>query len=106
MVAVLDAIPDLRVCFDSNHCLLQTNPEYIRACGNKIVTLHISDYDFINERHILPGDGMNYWDNILTALEESDYNGVFNYELTFNSPKYPKPITLADVRANHLSLLK
>lgn len=106
MVQILDAIPDLRVCFDSNHCLLQTNPDYIRACGNKIVTLHISDYDFINERHLLPGDGMNPWDKLLSALEEVDYNGVFNYEITRNHPKYPNGVSLADIRANHLSLLK
>ena len=81
MVKFLEAIPELKVCFDTNHCLAEDNAEYIRAVGDKIVTLHISDYDFINERHWLPGVGQNPWAKLLAVLEEINYSGKFTYEV-------------------------
>lgn len=81
MLRFLRAVPDLRVVFDTNHSLKEDNVHYIRAVGEKIVTLHVSDYDFIDERHRLPGEGKNDWEAILSALEEVGYAGRFLYEL-------------------------
>ena len=81
MLRFLEAIPALRVVFDTNHSLTQPNVAYIRAVGDKIVTLHVSDYDFIDEKHWLPLEGKNDWPAILKALEEVNYAGRFLYEL-------------------------
>ena len=81
MLAFLRQITDLKVVFDTNHSLTEDNVHYIRAVGEKIVTLHVSDYDFINERHLLPFEGKNDWPAILAALEEVGYQGRFLYEL-------------------------
>ena len=80
MLIFLDAIPDLRVVFDTNHSLKEDNVHYIRAVGDKIVTLHVSDYDFVDEKHWLPMQGKNDWPAILRALEEVGYSGRFLYE--------------------------
>ena len=80
MLYFLDRIPDLRVVFDTNHSLTEANPHYIRAVGEKIVTLHVSDYDFIDERHQLPGVGKIDWEELISALEEVNYQGRFLYE--------------------------
>ena len=80
MLYFLDRIPDLRVVFDTNHSLREDNVHYIRAVGAKIVTLHVSDYDFIDEKHWLPLEGKNDWPAILNALEEVGYAGRFLYE--------------------------
>jgi sugar phosphate isomerase/epimerase len=80
MLCFLDAIPDLRVVFDTNHSLKEDNVHYIKAVGDKIVTLHVSDYDFVDEKHWLPMEGKNDWGAILRALEEVDYSGRFLYE--------------------------
>ena len=80
MLYFLDRIPDLRVVFDTNHSLREDNVHYIRAVGAKIVTLHVSDYDFIDEKHWLPLEGKNDWPAILSALEEVGYAGRFLYE--------------------------
>ncbi len=80
MQTFLDNIPNLRVCFDTNHCLIEDNCDYIRAVGDKIVTLHVSDYDFTDEKHWLPGEGKNDWEGIIRALEEVNYSGRFLYE--------------------------
>ena len=77
----------LRVCFDMNHLLYDDNVEFIKALGEKIITVHVSDYDFTNERHWLPGEGKNPWDAIYNGLKEVGYNGVWMYELGFKSPR-------------------
>lgn len=71
----------LRVCFDTNHLLLEDNLGFIRALGDKIVTLHVSDYEYRNECHWLPGEGKIDWQALIGALEEIGYAGPFLYEL-------------------------
>lgn len=95
MLYFLGQIPSLRVCFDTNHSLREDNTHYIRAVGDRIVTLHVSDYDFIDEKHWLPGEGRNDWNAILAALEEVGYNGRFLYEIKMPEDGY------AGVRANY-----
>ena len=92
MESFLQAIPDLRVCFDTNHNLVESNAEYIRAVGDRIVTIHVSDYDFVDERHWLPMEGKNDWEEILSVLEEVGYAGRFVYELHSG----PTPQDVAD----------
>ena len=77
----------LRVCFDTNHLLEEDNLYFLRTLKDKIVTLHVSDCDFINERHWLPGEGKVDWVALMDGLDEIGYNGVFLYELGFPAPK-------------------
>lgn len=78
---LLSAHPDLRVCFDTNHLLKEDIGDFIRAVGARIVTTHVSDYDFINERHWLPGEGQIDWAKLKNTLDEVSYNGCWLYEL-------------------------
>lgn len=81
MISVSD---DLRVCVDTNHFLLDETPaDYIHKLGDKLVSVHISDYDMVNERHWLPGEGKNDWQSILKALKDVNYGGVWLYEVAF-----------------------
>lgn len=84
---ILNADERLRVCFDTNHLLNEKNIDFIKNVGSKIVTLHVSDYDFVNERHWLPGEGDNDWQAIYSALTDAGYNGVWLYELGLMPPK-------------------
>ena len=81
---LLKQVPKAFACFDTNHSLRQTNVDFIKALGNKIITTHFSDYDMINERHLLPFLGRNDWPGIMKALEETDYNGPITYEVSNN----------------------
>lgn len=95
--------PDLYVCFDTNHLLGEDPVDFIRKIGKKIITVHVSDYDFINERHWLPGEGKNDWQAIYKALGEVGYNGVWLYELGFGSTKRitrERPLTCEDFVRN------
>lgn len=86
ILALLDSHSSLRVCFDTNHLLGEDNVEFMKKVGNKIVTLHVSDYDFINERHWLPGEGKNDWQEILKTLKDINYQGIWLYEIKRDCP--------------------
>ncbi len=74
-------LPQIFFCFDSNHSLIDQNTEIIRSMGERILALHISDYDFVNERHLFPGEGCNDWSAIIRTLKEIGYSGTWNYEI-------------------------
>ena len=72
------------VVFDTNHSLIDENVSFLHSlidAGLEILTLHISDYDFVDERHRLPGDGLNNWAGILAELERCHYSGPLMYEV-------------------------
>lgn len=89
---LLTGNPDLGICFDTNHLLMEDNIHFVRRLGSRIITLHVSDYDFIDERHLLPGQGKNNWAGIVDALEEAGYCGPWMNELSSQ-----KGYTLADI---------
>ena len=96
--------PRLRVCFDVNHLLLESHAHFLEALGPKIAATHISDYDFVNERHWLPGEGRIDWNALLDGLSAIGYAGSFNYEVSFaGNPKTvarPRALTCADIVRN------
>ena len=69
------------MCFDTNHLLTEDNVHFVQQIQKKIVTTHVSDYDFINERHLLPGEGKVAWAALVDALEKTGYNGPLMYEV-------------------------
>ena len=80
--------PRLRVCFDTNHLLGESHADFLAALGPLIATTHVSDYDFANERHWLPGEGRIDWRALADGLDAIGYADAFNYELDFRgNPK-------------------
>ena len=84
---LLSANSKLKSCFDTNHLLGQDPIEYIREVGKTIVTTHVSDYDFIDERHTLPGEGKADFYAMVKALSEVGYEGPWLYEIAFGNTK-------------------
>ena len=87
MAELTSVHPSLGVCFDTNHLLGESQVDFIQKFGSKIITTHISDYDFINERHWLPGEGKSNWHAIYNAFREIEYKGVWLYEVGFGPTK-------------------
>ncbi len=85
LLELIGADERLRVCFDTNHLLSEDPVEFVRAVGDKIITLHVSDYDFLNERHWLPGEGKLDWQALYAAICKTGYAGPWLYELQFDS---------------------
>jgi len=94
------------VCFDTNHSLRESNPvflENILKGGLKVQTLHISDYDFVDERHRLPGDGVIDWKAVMTLLEQYVYEGPLMYEVS-RKPKDREEISIEELAENQRKL--
>lgn len=76
-----------KVCFDTNHLLTESHESFINNVGSKIIATHISDYDGIDERHWLPGEGIIDWVKLITMLDDIGYSGALLYELGYKAPK-------------------
>ena len=87
ILRLLAADDRLRVCFDTNHLLRETHGNFVKAVGEKIVTTHVSDYDFIDEKHWLPGEGKVDWPTLTQLLKNAGYGGVWLYEVGFKAPR-------------------
>ena len=80
ILEILHAVPGIGVCADVNHLLQESPDEFINAVGQAIETLHISDYDGIDERHWLPGEGIIDWGKLIESLETTGYDGPWMFE--------------------------
>ena len=100
LLDILSVNDKLRVCFDTNHLLEEDIPAFIRKVGDKIMTLHVSDYDFEDEKHWLPGEGDIQWDTLYKTLQEVGYDGVWMYELGFKSDFRSRELTPEDFVRN------
>lgn len=105
---MIELLKDTGACavFDTNHSLIQENLSFLTELidsGIKIRTLHISDYDFVDERHRLPGDGLNDWKGILSELERAGYDGPLMYEVPA-VPKDREQISVEELVSNMKAL--
>ena len=77
-------IPNVGICFDTNHLLLGSHEDFIEKVGDRIMTLHISDYDGVDEKHWLPyhENSIIDWNALYKSLKRAGYRGVFMFEVT------------------------
>jgi sugar phosphate isomerase/epimerase len=97
ILLLLEGIDVLGVCCDVNHLLKETPQEFIQKVGSRITTLHISDYDGIDERHWPPGKGIIEWDLVLDTLLSIGYSGPFLLE--YNDPPAKKAEMWKDLKS-------
>ena len=104
ILELLSAHDSLRVCFDTNHLLNENIHDFIIKVGSKIVTTHISDYDAINERHWLPGEGVIDWKSLKADLDSVGYDGYWLYEVglvgSTNTVDRERALTYSDFKRN------
>lgn len=77
------ASPLLGVCLDTSHANMQglNQPAAIRACGERLIALHISDNDGSGDQHRTPFYGTVDFAGIVQALREVNYPFNFNLEI-------------------------
>lgn len=75
-------IPNVKICFDTNHLLIDEHDDVFAKVGDRIGTVHISDYDRVDEKHWLPlsGRGVIDWPAFCRNLKKCGYKGVFMFE--------------------------
>ncbi|OGO83323.1 MAG: hypothetical protein A2Y21_02120 [Clostridiales bacterium GWC2_40_7] len=104
MLKLIAGIEGVGICCDMNHLLQESAVEFIKKTGNRIVTTHVSDYDGIDERHWLPGKGINNWQEIVHVLVNAGYTGPFMYEV--RNIQDTGPITALDIVENWNAILQ
>ena len=84
LLAILDGFgPVFGACLDVNHLMgrIRALPDETRLLGGRLLSLHISDYDGVDECHFMPGTLNIDWPPFIRALRDVGYDGVFNYEM-------------------------
>lgn len=81
LLRLIGPCPEAMVCFDSNHLLLESHADFFDALGDRIASVHVSDYDGRDERHWLPGTGVVDWPDFYRRLHRTGYRGVFMFEV-------------------------
>ena len=97
VLQLVDGIPGVAVCCDVNHLLKETPQAFIRAVGDRIKAVHISDYDGVDERHWVPGKGVIDWTEVIAALSEAGFPGPFMFEVVSRAGQEPvDPMVLGE----------
>jgi len=77
----------LTICADTGHSnkamrFGQPTPgDVIRQLGSRVTLLHLHDNDTLTDQHKPPLSGCIDWNDVLSALDEIHYQGVYNMEL-------------------------
>ena len=86
----------LGICLDTGHLHLSgasTQREFILEAGRLLKALHIADNDGTRDQHRAPfaGGDVDFFE-VVEALREIDYDGMFNLEIGGDSGKCPVPV--------------
>ena len=84
-----------KVCMDTGHTNKSTRfpgepqvGEFIRTLGDKIVVLHLNDNNTLKDQHKPPMTGLIDWKDVICALDEIGYSGIYNMELGFDQKHF------------------
>ena len=81
MMRLIEGYDEVGLCFDTNHLLYQSHEDYLKAVAKgKIKTVHLSDYDFADERHLIPGKGLIDNKALWAGIKGNGYDGIMMFE--------------------------
>ena len=106
LLRIIAPYPEVKICFDTNHLLSEDLLDFVEACGDRIGTVHVSDYDMVDERHWLPGKGKIDWPVLYKALMKAGYKGVFMYELKRGEGSFGDMVAIYEKMASDAAKLK
>ena len=92
-----NVVGGMNICLDANHFLKEKTEDAILKIGSLIKTTHISDHDYVDERHNMPGTESIDFMKVIGAFEKVGYNGSFTYEVGLKKYGY----TLKDIKENY-----
>ncbi len=89
--------PNVAICLDTGHANINgvDSAEFVRRAGSRLKALHIADNLGQHDDHMLPyGRGTVRWTEVMKALREVGYHGLFNFEVPGEN-HCPPPVRLA-----------
>ena len=96
LITIVDRLdPDrFGICLDTGHLNLSggSQREFILRAGHRLHALHIADNEGERDQHIMPfGCGNVDFSEVVAALREVDYRGLFNLEIS-GERRAPLPV--------------
>lgn len=91
---------NVAACLDTGHAHMNgiDCPAFIRQSASQLKALHIADNLGTNDDHMLPyGRGTVPWTEVMRALRQVGYHGLFNFEVPGEN-KCPPPVRLTKLR--------
>lgn len=89
MIQLIDGYDNVGICFDVNHLLYQSHDDFLNEIPKgKIKTVNLSDYDFADERHLMPGIGKIEWKSLWDAIKANGYDGIMMFECHGSSSEF------------------
>ena len=98
ILQLVEGIDRVGICFDTNHLVPEKPEDFVRAAGDKITTVHIADFDGVEQKHWMPGRGVIDWPKVLDELLKAGYSGPFMYEVVRRDNETH---TFKDLKANY-----
>lgn len=93
MMRLIEGYDEVGLCFDTNHLMYQSHEDYLANVGKGLIkTVHLSDYDFVDECHWVPGQGLTDWNNLWQGIRDNGYDGIMMFEC------YGEPEALIEAR--------
>jgi len=75
------------VCIDTNHLMdnYRVLCDNIVAMAPRLLEVHTSDYDGVDEKHALPGSGVVDWKGVMATLRKVRFSGPMTFEVGFRA---------------------
>lgn len=81
MMYLISGYDKVGICFDVNHLIYQSHEDFLKSIDKGCIkTVHLSDYNFTDERHLLPGVGHIDWKPLWKGIKDNGYKGIFMFE--------------------------
>lgn len=111
IIKLLDGM-DAGSIFDTNHSGTEDDIHFVNAltkAGISIYSIHISDYyrdenGILDEKHVLPGEGIIEWKKLLAAISKNGYDGPLMYEVRKKPKNRTEPLPVEELVANMRAL--
>lgn len=72
------------ICYDAGHCHVHFDDEFpYEVFENRVFAVHLHDNDKSDDLHLLPFDGTIDWQNVITKLKDSKYDGPVTLEVCY-----------------------
>lgn len=101
---------NMGICLDTGHLHLthlkfgneQTTTEFVRTAGSLLKALHIHENNGMADDHLMPFSTKKAynWKELIRALDEVNYQGLFNLEIVGESVR--KPLRVCDEKLKYV----
>jgi sugar phosphate isomerase/epimerase len=95
---------NLGICLDVNHVMTHHRelPEYVRRLGDRLLELHLSDYDGGEEKHWQPGKGVVDWKALMSSLRQAGFSGPLTLECPLDGATLQEKIRSLETTIEYL----